>query len=604
MKSSSIVRTGAVALAFALCGHGASAADVFWKDSSGGAFGADDRWSTGNPPGESDVARLRFTQTAPVTFDRDYTVSSICIGWVCEVGFVADLDIGAGHTFLSKTAMRLDEGSTVRITSGTMAIGAGADYSYFGDRAGYGPNTLIVTGADSAFKTRPEGGMLFFGSNRWGNSLRVENGALFEGAIEVGKCWGGCAGSNNTVMVTGAGSRWVIPSTSTATVFTLGTCTPGNTMTITDHAAFYSETGAATLNFSLGGIFGDNPNDEGRCNRLTVSDSGTMDITGILYAGQLNSSNHVEVLDGGRLCVHGVCYIGYGANGWTGAHSLDNTLSVNGADSSFVMPDGSALYVGYVGSNGSSLEVLNGAAVVMTNGTISVGYANSASGSSMVVSNAVFEQTHTASGEHRNYIGYNSPDASLTVFNSTFLAPGAFLCSGSIEDARRAEIRILGGSVVTTSMAFIGDHAADSTFELADSQLTCAHEFGLCVSGGTNGLLYLHGTNTSLKVTGDGLFKVAGGSTIRFDIPKDGFLGNVVTCLTPQFLAGTTIQVNLDPAHLSKARYVLVRSNYADIDVSNVQFVLGDPRLSIDTSNPKELAVKVKSGYGTTIIIR
>jgi len=266
--------------------------------------------------------------------------------------------------------------------------------------------------------------------------------------------------------------------------------------------------------------------------------------SGVSFGG--NGLSRIEVLDGGCLTVTNLAVRrnpSYTTLPWYG----DNTVLVSGAGSKVVVngKGNKGFWLGSSGAPGCSVTVENGA-TWESRGEFKIadGY----------TTNATFRVTSGASVNHYIY--------SIAV--------------GTTANAKNTALEIDGGSVeaVNNGISVIGE----------DSHIS--------ISGADAHLSSPNGTTS-----------FATGTRLEVEIPKTGFTGGEppITCATLTFNAGSSLVVTLEEAGAPGGRVVLARATNNITTLGNLSVTLPEG-VTLDTSNAKELAVKIKS-YGTTIIV-
>lgn len=267
--------------------------------------------------------------------------------------------------------------------------------------------------------------------------------------------------------------------------------------------------------------------------------------SGVSFGG--NGLSRIEVLDGGCLTVTNLAVRrnpSYTTLPWYG----DNTVLVSGAGSKVVVNGmgNKGFWLGSAAAPGCSVTVEDGAAWE------SRGEFKIADG---FVTNATFRVTSGASVNHYIY--------SIAV--------------GTTANAKNAALEIDGGSV-----------------EAVDNWISVNGEDShISVSGADARLSSSNGTTS-----------FATGTRLEVEIPKDGFTGGEppITCATLTFKAGSSLVVTLEKANNPGGRVVLARTTNNITTLGNLSVTLPDG-VELDTSNAKELAVKIKA-TGLAIIFR
>ncbi len=287
---------------------------------------------------------------------------------------VGNSGIGNG-LLITNGARAFVDGSTSFTTNGILYGGT----TVLGYAASSSNNTMLVSGAGSIFSNRVNMIVGLYGS---GNSLTIANSGQVFGGGFVG--FGGSA-SNNTVLVTGAGSVW--NSLGALYVGNLGSS--GNSLTIANGGHVFD-----TL-----GYFGAGYGNAGN-NTVTVNGAGSLwNNSGDLYAGMGDSGNLLAITNGGRVV---------NTNGLIGANANNNTVAVTGSGS--VWSNSGVLYVGNFGSS-NSLAIAGGGVVYDTTGFI--GSNAGANGNAVTVTSP----GSLWSNSGQLYVGYSGSFNQLTIAN-------------------------------------------------------------------------------------------------------------------------------------------------------------------------------------------
>jgi T5SS/PEP-CTERM-associated repeat protein len=227
-------------------------------------------------------------------------------------------------------------------------------------------NTVTVTGAGSRWTV---GNQLEFGAAAGSNSLTVAAGGVVSSFSSlIGQ---GAAASNNLVTVTGGNSTW----TNTDLVV-LGVNAGGNTLIITNSGQFNSSTDSNNYTRLGGSVNSGN-------NQAIVDGSGSVwNNGGQLQLGSNGVNNTVIIKNGGEMT-------GTAALIGMGASSSNNAATVNGAGSEWTSSGG--ITVGVSGS-ANQMIVSNSGEVITTGLTLSSGASSNntvlVSGGILIVTNA------------------------------------------------------------------------------------------------------------------------------------------------------------------------------------------------------------------------
>jgi T5SS/PEP-CTERM-associated repeat protein len=399
----------------------------------------------------------------------------------------------------------------------------------FGSVAGSN-NTVTVTDPGSVWNSS---GILYLGYNGRDNTLIISNGARVSSvsaptAASGILAWNSAASSNNTVIITGAGSTW----TNTGGIYH-GYSSGGNKVIVSDggqlYASHYLQSYASTVNpgsnslFITGSgslvhlsgpagygywesVYG--PNDTltiangGRMNNTegyvggSVSGSNTVvTVTGAgsvwsnrstLFVGYAGPSNRVTVSDGARVD-SGAGILGYLYNGST-LLATNNVMEVTGSGS--LWHSRGQLFMGYNG-HGNTLIVSNGASFI-----------NNSSGAGTSVGSYIGGFA-AASGSNQTIV--------VTGSGSTWTNTGAIYL-GYIAGGNK--LRITDGARVDSAYAYVGYLAAPQGYFADNNSVLVSGPGSQWNITGPSGydLMYLgvYGHGNSLTVTNGGRVNVQG----------------------------------------------------------------------------------------------
>ena len=323
-------------------------------------------------------------------------------------------------------------------------------------------NTIIVDDA-----TLTIGGELRFGENAGGNTLVITNGGLlvngagaFQGAIGVS-----VGAGNNTVIVTGTGSRWT-NSNSVA----VGSGANNNTLTIADGGL------VSTPSFLL----------STSSNTVVVTGNGSMisNSAGGVTVGNGGRDNLLVVTNGGEISVASITV---GNN----AAASNNTLLVTGPGTEVNLS--STLLVGNIGPHNAA--IIRDGAVVNANSIGRVGLVAGGSNNTILVDDA----TLNIGGEFR--FGENAGGNTMVLTNGATLVTGAGAFHGAIgvnAGVDNNTVLVTGGSVWSNVSVRVGQGSSGNRLTIADG--------GTLVSTGAtfSGFVGVVGSNNVAVVTGSG----------------------------------------------------------------------------------------------------
>ncbi|NUN93863.1 MAG: PEP-CTERM sorting domain-containing protein, partial [Verrucomicrobiae bacterium] len=323
--------------------------------------------------------------------------------------------------------------------------------------------------ADSGSVWHASGGVFTVGEEGGNNTVTISNGGvLYSGAAYLGAVSPNrYAASNNTALVSGAGSLWTNSS------LTVGHGGGNNTLILRDGGRVVSGSGTIGLNTGAAS------------NLVLVSDSGSFwDIAGALAVGS-NPNNSLIITNGG-LVRNNSGRIGYGVG------ASNNVARVTGAGSTW--SNTSALYIGYNGGS-NLLWIANGGKVVSAGGTLgfnNAGSANNAvlvadSGSVWDAGNAAITLGSTSSG----------PGNSMTISNGGKVFSGGGTLGVTVGSSNNMA-RVTGsGSVWTNGGALtVGSASSFNSMTIADGGYVLNSSGTIGSSAGAN--------NNTMLVTGSG----------------------------------------------------------------------------------------------------
>jgi len=189
---------------------------------------------------------------------------------------------GADSRWLRDDSLFLGNGGAFNrlvVSDGAQVLSGTAGLGFF---SGGNSNQVVVTGAGSLWSNRFD---LFVGDGGSANLLVVSNGARVvnsNGFVAAGVS--GALGSNNTALVTGAGSIW-----SNRASLTVGVSGSGNRLTVSN---------GAMVSVGVGAFLGVNSTSTG--NRLVV-DGSTLLVTNVAGTGLLDIRRGTNVLNSGLI---------------------------------------------------------------------------------------------------------------------------------------------------------------------------------------------------------------------------------------------------------------------------------------------------------------
>ncbi|MBI5775330.1 MAG: hypothetical protein HZA89_16540 [Verrucomicrobia bacterium] len=342
-------------------------------------------------------------------------------------------------------------GTLLILTNAARVLGDGGG---IGQDANASGNLVLLTGAGTLWANTNN---LYVGSNGFGNRLVISDGARATNV--VGYIGYNASGSNNTVLVTGAGSVW-----SNFSNLRVGYSGPACQLVV-------SNGGRVTA----GGLGIVGVNSSSSSNQVVVTDAGSsLSIGQTIYFGDSGSWNRLVVSNGGYLRGITATYVGNTAASSnnvaivTGAGSVWSNFSNlrvghSGADNQMMVSDGgrvTAEGLGIVGANpsGSNNQVLvtdiNSSLIIRQE--IRIG--DDGSWSQLVISNG-----GSLLGKSNVYVGNSS-----TSSNNTAIVIGTGTLWGAVGDfhvgysGSANNLQISGGAKVTNFIGYLGYNVSSS----------------------------------------------------------------------------------------------------------------------------------------------
>jgi T5SS/PEP-CTERM-associated repeat protein/autotransporter-associated beta strand protein len=414
--------------------------------------------------------------TGTLQLGRNGSSNSLVITNGGEVSVAGDFYIGFINTSSNNTVLVTGSGSAwtngqnlqvgYEGSGNSLVISNGGEgnvggNSYIGREAGSSNNSVLVTGAGSRWTTTAD---LFVGNSGFGNSLVVSN----EGTVSVGGnsyIGNGVDSSNNSVLVTGAGSVWT-----NAWSLYVGASGSGNRLDISEGGNVFAG------NLAVG------QSSNAANNTLLVTGSNSLLSFWEGKIGLAGSSNSLVVSNGAKV-TNGWTYIG------TDAGSDNNSVVITGDETRW---DGEVDFnVGYSGSS-NTLLVSDGATLIHGGHFrgATLGFSESSSNNSAIVTGSNSSWTSTADF----FVGYGGSGNSLVISNG-----------GAVSNAR-----------TYYSGAYIGNEASASNNSVivtgSNSSWTSAADFYVGYAGSGNTLL----------ITNGGLVSVASASFVGSEAGSTG----------------------------------------------------------------------------------
>ncbi len=303
---------------------------------------------------------------------------------------------------------------------------------YIGFEANASNNSVLVTGAGSAWSNL--GASLYIGKSGAGNSLTISNGA----AVSSLNGYLGINGSssNNSVVVDGSDSAWHL-----AEELHIGHGGSGNALLIRNGGHVTTLTGIAPYNSYLG-YFG------GRSNNCAfVGGTGSRWTTEDIYIGggaDPSGPGNSLVLSNGGWLVNRDGYVGYGF------HSTSNSVLICGPGS--VWSNSGVLYLGYA-TSGNSLVIQDGGALYT--GSSWFGYEGSSTHNTALITDlgSVWKDSSEVD------IGGNEPDNTLVVSNGAAFW-GSAMTVGTFSNNNVVIVTGTGSTLTLSNQLTLGNDTA------------------------------------------------------------------------------------------------------------------------------------------------
>ena len=390
------------------------------------------------------------------------------IGFITNSSNNSVVVTGSGSTWLSAGDVvigysgignRLEVSNGGTVSNGVVNYAGGLSGGIIGFNEGSTDNSVLVTGTGSQWNSS---GDLFVGFNGAGNSMVISNGgSISNSQVDFGGVLGwGAASSNNTVIVTDAGSTW-------------------------------TNSGNLTIGY------------EGSANSMVISNGGTVAVASNSYIGNASTSSNNSVLVTGEGSL------------WTNSYGL--LVGGEGSSNSLVISNGGTVaniysYVG-VDTNSSNNSVLvTGSNSLWTNsGDLSVG--GSGSGNSLVISNGGMVANYSAN------IGFDTVSSNNSVLvtgsnslwtNSSNLYVGNYGSSNSLV--------ISNGGMVASSVGYIGVATSSSNNSVLVTEVgslwTISSDLYVGVEGSGNSLVISNGGRVNSSVADIGFAATSTGNSV------------------------------------------------------------------------------------------
>jgi T5SS/PEP-CTERM-associated repeat protein len=374
-----------------------------------------------------------------------------------------DVVIGYGGT---GNRLEVSDGGTV--SNGVVNYEGGLSGGIIGFNEGSTDNRVLVTGIGSRWISS---GDLFVGFNGAGNSMLISNGgSIYNSQMNFGGVLGwGAGSSNNTVLVTDADSSWANSGN-----LTIGNAGSGNSMVISNGG-----TVAVASNSSIGN---DSPSSN---NSVLVTGAGSLwTNTGNLYVGNFGSGNSLVISNGGTV-LNAMGYIG------SASTATGNLVTVTGSNSSWI--NSGDLYVGYAGQS-NRLVISNGGFVSNVNG-FDDGVDPMDAYNSVLVTGAGSRWSNSGNLT----FGLAGHDNSLVISNGGIVTVGVDSKIGDLATASNNSVLVTGPSSIWTNSGtlYVGNYGSGNSLVISNG--------GRVLNAGSSYISFRDiSSNNSVHVTGSG----------------------------------------------------------------------------------------------------
>jgi T5SS/PEP-CTERM-associated repeat protein len=381
----------------------------------------------------------------------------------------------------------LGSGNSLVISDGAQVIAD--NNNYIQTSIGYGTNSsnnsVLVTGAGSTWTNVNYGGF-YVGQSGSGNSLVISNGGTVDLAASHSDVYigSGATSSNNRILVTGPNSALKCED-----YLYVGSYGSGNSLVISNGGFV----GGGDLYASIAGYNSSN-------NSVLVTGAGSTFKASYLAVGDWGgSSSSLTVVDGGTVA-SGTGYIGY--------YASNNSVLVSGTNSSLAFTNG--FFVGY-GGDGNSLTITDGASVTVVctsdSDYFSLGEADAASGNTLTVSGASTLSVNVATNSaYGIWIGdtANSSNNAMVVSGGGKVYSGGESAIGYNRGALSNSALITGaGSLWTNNGVLeVGGSSGQGILTVANGGTVAATTITVATNAGSTGVLNIgrFGTNDAAGI--------------------------------------------------------------------------------------------------------
>jgi T5SS/PEP-CTERM-associated repeat protein len=418
------------------------------------------------------------------------------IGFITNSSNNSVVVTGSGSTWLSAgdvvigysgTGNRLEVSNGGTVSNGVVNYAGGLSGGIIGFNEGSTDNSVLVTGIGSRWISS---GDLFVGFNGAGNSMVISNGgSIYNSQVDFGGVLGwGAASSNNTVIVTDAGSTWTNSGN-----LTVGYEGSGNSMVISNRG-----TVAVASNSYIG-----NASTSSNNSVLVTGTNSAWTNTGDLYVGNAGSGNSLVISNGGKV---------FNAMGYIGSESTatGNLVTVTGSNSSWI--NSGDLYVGYAGQS-NRLVISDGGFVSNVNG-FDDGVDPTDAYNSVLVTGSGSRWVNSGNLT----FGLAGHDNSLVISDGGIVTVGVDTKIGDLATASNNSVLVTGSNSLWTNTGnlYVGNDGSGNSLVISNGG-TVANSWGFIGNNAAS-------SNNSVLVTGkDTLF-----NTWELRIGQDGSGNSVV----------------------------------------------------------------------------
>jgi T5SS/PEP-CTERM-associated repeat protein len=386
----------------------------------------------------------------------------------------------------SGTGNRLEVSDGGTVSNGVVNYEGGLSGGIIGFNEGSTDNRVLVTGIGSRWISS---GDLFVGFNGAGNSMLISNGgSIYNSQMNFGGVLGwGAGSSNNTVLVTDTDSSWTNSGN-----LTIGNAGSGNSMVISNGG-----TVAVASNSSIGN---DSPSSN---NSVLVTGAGSLwTNTGNLYVGNFGSGNSLVISNGGTV-LNAMGYIG------SASTATGNLVTVTGSNSSWI--NSGDLYVGYAGQS-NRLVISNGGFVSNVNG-FDDGVDPMDAYNSVLVTGAGSRWSNSGNLT----FGLAGHDNSLVISNGGIVTVGVDSKIGDLATASNNSVLVTGPSSIWTNSGtlYVGNYGSGNSLVISNGGRvnSSVADIGFAATSTGNSVL-ITGTGSTWSNSGNLTIGDAGSGTL------------------------------------------------------------------------------------------